>query len=314
MRAPRRRRPIQVASVSHRPSAGVDTDDGARRLMDEASRLIRRAARMGADLIAFPEAYPQRSAPDPFHFAEPAAGGTLDAVRELAREHRLHIVWPRVECDNERGLRNTSILVDRGGEVVGRYDKMFPTVSEMGKGVIPGTAVPTFETDFGRVGLLICFDLNFPEVREPLARAGCDLIVFSSMYRGGIQAQHLAFETGAFVVTSITDEQGRVINRCGRVLAESTYETLAFASINTNSVALHMDFNWDKMDAMLEKYPRQLRFDYHTREAYYVVESIGERDVSEIVEEFGLESARAYFDRTRARRAEALERWESRPA
>jgi predicted amidohydrolase len=204
--------------------------------------------------------------------------------------------------------------VDRRGDVLGRYEKMFPTVMELDKGVIPGTAVPTFETDFGRVGMLICFDLNFAEVRQPLAEAGCDLIVFSSMYRGGLQAQALAFETGAFVITSITDEQGRILNRCGRVIAESTYETLAVAAINTNSVALHMDQNWDKMDLMLERYPRQLRFDFHTREAFYVIESTSERDVSQVVAEFGLEPARAYFERSRRRRAEALQRWTGGPA
>ncbi len=314
MRSAKRRRTVNVATVSHRPSGGVDSAEGTTRLMDEAERFITRAARMGADLVAFPEVYPQLATTDPYHHAEPAAGGTLDRVRELARRERVHIVWPRVECDAERGLRNASILVDRGGEVLGRYDKMFPTVGEMDKGVIPGTAVRTMETDFGRVGLLICFDLNFVEVRGPLAEAAPDLVVFSSMYRGGIQARHLAFETGAFVVTAISAELGQVIDRCGRVMAESTYETLAIAPINTNSVALHMDFNWDKMDAMLAKYPRELRFDYHTREGYYVLESTTERDVREYVGEFELESARAYFERSRRRREEALQRWSERPA
>src|SRR5581483_8350608 len=163
--------------------------------------------------------------------------------------------------------------------------------------VMPGTEAPTFETDFGRVAMLICFDLNFREVRESLASGRPDVVVFSSMYRGGLQAQALAFELGAFVVTSIKTELGLVIDRCGRVLKESTYEALAVAPINTNSVALHMDFNWNKMDAMLEKHGPALTFDYHTREAFYVIESTGDRDVSELVKEFGLETADAYFAR-----------------
>src|SRR5207302_5334950 len=130
-----------------------------------------------------------------------------------------------------------------------------------------------------------------------------------SMYRGGLQAQALAFELGAFVVTSITAELGLVIDRCGRVLQESTYEALAVAPINTNSVALHMDFNRDKMDAMLAKYGPALTFDYHTREAFYVIASEGDRDVSELVKEFDLETADAYWARSRKRRAEALERF-----
>jgi predicted amidohydrolase len=301
-----RRRPIRVAGVSHRPTSGTDSPQGADRLMAEATRLIERSARMGADLVAFPEIYPQLAIADPYHHAEPAEGGTLDRAREAARTHKLYLVWPRVEYSHDRGVRNTSILIDRGGEVVGRFDKMFPTPGEIGKGAIPGTSAPCFDTDFGRVGMLICFDLNFREVREELAAGKPDVVVFSSMYRGGLQAQALAFELGSFVVTSISAELGQVIDRCGRVLKESTYETLTLASINTNSLAMHMDENWGKMDEMLAKYGPALTFDYHTREGHYVIEHAGERDVAEIAREFGLITAEDYWARSRRARAEAL--------
>jgi predicted amidohydrolase len=278
--------------------------------MKGAEQYLERAARMGADLVAFTEIYPQLALADPFHHPEPSEGGTLDRVRELARKHKMMIVWPRLEYDAARKVRNTSILVGRGGEVIGRYDKMFPTISEMEKGVIPGTSAPVFETDLGRVGLLICFDLNFPEVREGLKAGKPDVVVFSSMYRGGLQAQALAYELRAFVVTSIATELGLIIDRAGRIIKESTYEALAVAPVNTNSVSLHMDFNWNKMDAMLAKYGPALTFDYHTREAFYVIESTREEDIESIVKEFQLEPADAYFDRSRRLRAETLDKFQ----
>src|SRR5208337_4435480 len=198
------RRPVRVATVSHRPSSGVDSPAGMDRLIQGAQLYIERAARMGADLVAFTEIYP-----------EPAEGGTLERVRELARRHKLIIVWPRLEYDPVRKIRNTSILVGRDGAVIGRYDKMFPTIPELEKGVIPGTVAPVFETDFGLVGLLICFDLNFPEVRVALKQSKPDLVVFSSMYRGGLQTQALAYELRSFVVTSIASELGLIIGRAG---------------------------------------------------------------------------------------------------
>jgi predicted amidohydrolase len=306
-----RRRPVRVATVSHRPSAGAIDEDGTRRLMDDAAKLVERGGRMGADLVAFPELYPQLALKDMFHHAEPAEAGTLDTVRDLARRHKLLIVWPRLEYEPERGIRNTAILVDRSGEILGRYHKMFPPPGELEKGVIPGTEVPVFETDFGRVGMLICFDLNFPEVMEQLKRGRPDVVAFSSMYRGGLQAQALAFELGAFVVTAISSELGLVIDRCGRIIKESTYEALGVAAINTNSVALHMDGNWTKMDAMLARHAPALQFDYHTREAYFVIESTAERDIQELVKEFALETADAYFDRSRRLRSESLGRFRS---
>ena len=143
-----------------------------------------------------------------------------------------------------------------------------------------------------------------------LHRGKPDIVVFSSMYRGGLQAQALAFELGAFVVTSVATELGLIVDRCGRILKESTYEALAVAPVNTNSVALHMDFNWGKMDAMLAKYGPALTFDYHTREAFYVIEYAGDRDIKELVEEFGLETAADYFARSRLRRTESLAKFQ----
>jgi hypothetical protein len=130
------------------------------------------------------------------------------------------------------------------------------------------------------------------------------------MYRGGLQAQALAYELRAFVITSIASELGLVIDRCGRILKESTYESLAIAPVNTNSIALHMDFNWGKMDAMLAKYGPALTFDYHTREAFYVIELTGDRDIDELVKEFQLETADAYFARSRRLRSESLARFQ----
>jgi predicted amidohydrolase len=301
-----RRRPIRVATISHRPDHAAHTEAGRDALLASTATLLERAARMGADLVAFPEAYPQLASPDAARHPEPHDAGTLPRVRELAARHRLHVVWPRFERDPDGQVRNVAHLVGRDGEPLGRYAKMFPTVSELAAGVVPGTGCPAFETDFGRVALLICFDMNFPEVRDALRLSRPDLIVFPSMYRGGLQAQALAYDTGAFVLTAVSSELGQVVDRAGRVLRESTYETLAVADVNTNSAALHMDFNWGKMDAMLARYGPALTFDYHTREAFYVVASTLDRDVSEVLAEFDLERPDDYYNRSRRAREAAL--------
>ncbi len=60
--------------------------------------------------------YPQVATPDLYHFAEPADGGSLVRVQELARAKKVHVVWPRFEYAPERGgLRNTAILIGATG-------------------------------------------------------------------------------------------------------------------------------------------------------------------------------------------------------
>jgi predicted amidohydrolase len=90
------------------------------------------------------------------------------------------LVWPRLEYDAARGIRNTAILIDREGSVVGKYDKMFPTIGEIERGIVPGTEAPVFETEIGRIGMLICFDLNIAEVRDSLKRGHPDIVVYAT--------------------------------------------------------------------------------------------------------------------------------------
>ncbi len=105
---------------------------------------------------------------------------------------------------------------------------------ELEKGVIPGTVAPVFETDFGLVGLLICFDLNFPEVHVALKQSKPDHVVFSSLYRGGLQAQALAYELRAFVVTQL-EPADVYFDRSRRVRAEMLEKFQKSRTVQTGS-------------------------------------------------------------------------------
>ena len=100
-----------------------------------------------------------------------------------------------------------------------------------------------------------------------------------------------------------------MIDRCGRIVKESTYEALAVATVQHEQRRAPHGFQLDKMDAMLAKYGADVSFDYHTREAFYVVSSETARDVTELVKEFQLETADDYFARARSRRTESLSRF-----
>ena len=71
--------------------------------------------------------------------------------------------------ENEGVLRNSCVILDRNGEIAGIYDKNFPTIGEMEKGIKAGKEAPIIQLDFGKVAVAICFDLNFDELREQYA-------------------------------------------------------------------------------------------------------------------------------------------------
>ena len=84
----------------------------------------------------------------------------------------------RQRDDIER-IFNTALLYDREGALVGLYDKVHPYSPENNElGVTPGTKVPVFQTDFGKVGFAICYDIWFPDVCELLALKGAEIILF----------------------------------------------------------------------------------------------------------------------------------------
>ena len=147
-------------------------------------------------------------------------GPTVALFGAAARKHGTHIVLPILTREN--GLVfNSAILLDRRGHVAAVYHKVHPTISEMERGVLPGTQTTVAETDFGRVGFAICYDLNFRDVAEGNAAGGAELVFFPSMYVGGLQVSQWAFDFGYFIASANPRDGSRIVDPLGRVLVTS---------------------------------------------------------------------------------------------
>jgi predicted amidohydrolase len=296
---------VTVGSVSMSPRVSFPGDPKG--LLDYAAHMMLRAKHFGADIVAFPECFGHRvSEGERTELAEPLDGPTLTRVAGDAKRVGLYVVMPLYTREDGK-VHNSAVLVSPAGEVTGVYHKMFPTIGEMENGITPGTEAPVFQTSFGKVGMAICFDMNFNEIMYGLGENGAEIVFFCSAYRGGLQLQIRAWELGAYIVSSVEGELGQIIDQSGMVLAESTYEALVTRRLNLDRRLLHMDGNWGKMDEMLAQYGPGVSFEYFTREACYTVASELEGvRVDEMLREFGLEERTAYFNRSRQRRLQAL--------
>lgn len=146
--------------------------------IETACRRLREAKARGADIAVLPEMFccPYDSAC--FRAYGEAAGGEAQAaLSALAAELELYVVGgslPELEGDK---VYNTSFVYGRKGELLARHRKahLFDIDVEGGQSfkesdaLSPGDAVTTFETEFGTMGLCVCFDLRF----EELARCMC---------------------------------------------------------------------------------------------------------------------------------------------
>jgi predicted amidohydrolase len=155
-----------------------------------ALNMIERAAARHVELLVLPELWacgydPVTLLEDARKAAEPINGPRSQRLSQAAREAGLWLVAGSVpELGHEGKIYNTAIVFDPAGDVVTRHRKahLYPPTNEPAV-FTPGDRLTTFEDPaLGVVGLVICFDGDFPEVAQSLAQRGAHLVVAPAAY------------------------------------------------------------------------------------------------------------------------------------
>jgi hypothetical protein len=280
---------------------------------------IEMAGTSNPDFVVFTEGARQLGIPGDHKDCEgePVPGPLTEALGAAAVKAKTHVVVGMYERDGETKF-NSSVLIGRDGNVIGTYHKVQPTIGEIeDHGITPGIEAPTWETDCGRVGMCICFDLKFPEIPMMLARNKARIVFFSSAFNGGARQAAVARDHGYFLVIS-QPMQSSIVDMCGTKLGWTGFEEplvrsekllpFAVADINADSKAYHLDYNQEKMGDVQEKYGLGVRFHILRPEATFVMESMmDDVSVEDIEQEFGLEDLWDYYDRARGVRKENLD-------
>lgn len=277
-----------------------------------ASQLLEQALWDQPDLILLPETFTGLGMSECSWFttAEPLDGETVSRLSDMARRHRTYIACP-ILLKHRSAVYNAIVLLNRDGEVAGSYYKMFPTLGELSLGVTPGAEATVVQTDFGRVGFAICFDLNFREVADGLHAKNAELVCFSSMYPGGMQLQNWALEHHWWMLSAIASPQGMLVDPLARVRkgAQPGYQPVLSASINLDCLVAHLDYNHDKLQKIKRDYGREVEVDILQPEARFLM-TCHRQDVSaaEIARQYDLLLWDDYFCRARYERSTRLMR------
>jgi predicted amidohydrolase len=241
--------------------------------------------------------------------AESLDGPSFRAVADRARKHSMYVV-AGFYAEVDGAVSNLAALIDRSGRLVGTYTKQRPTEGEIDNGVVPGTTAPVFQTDFGRIGLAICFDLNWQDLWADLARGGAELVCWISAYEGGFPLQANAWTNQYAVVSSVWPYHARVIERTGRIVAQtSRWGRLAFHNLNLDKRLFHTDGQMMKLVPILTRYGEAVRIETFHEEHLFTLESIDPSlSVDAVIAEFGLVEYRPFIDRCTRAQANALQR------
>ncbi len=209
---------FRVACVQNTASRDIEAN------VDWVCLRIDEAAATGADFIALPETVgliePVNEQIPAATFGEEEDIG-LAAFRKSARQHGVSILVGSQLILEHGKIFNRSFLLGTAGEIRARYDKLHMFDIELKNGesyresdaIAPGNKAVTVDTDFGRLGLSICYDLRFATLYRTLAQAGAEFITIPAAFTQTTGQAHWhtlvrarAIETGAFIIAP---------NQCG---------------------------------------------------------------------------------------------------
>ncbi len=213
----------------------------------KAQNYTTRAKAAGADMIVFPEGFmayiPKSASISHAKIAEPVEGSFVQALAALAKVNDIYIVCGIYEKKEEELNRayNTIVVLNRQGQLIHRYRKthLYDAFSfQESKNIIPGDEpfVP-IETEFGLIGVLVCYELRFPEISRILTVLGAEILIVPTAWVAGLMKEdHLmslskirALENTVFLC--VADQVGNhyvgcsvIYNPMGQSIASLEYD------------------------------------------------------------------------------------------
>ncbi len=162
--------------------------------------------------------------------AEPIPGPATDQLGAAARRNRIWVIAGLTERDGKT-VYNTAVLLDREGQIAGKYRKVHLPREEWRQGITPGQDYPVFQTDFGTIAIQICYDWFFPEPETIFALHGAEIIFAPTWGNtltdedGRVEGENVfrvrARDNGVYMVPSVYSGNSLVIDPMGRILASS---------------------------------------------------------------------------------------------
>lgn len=299
---------VKISTIGARPLVGApetfqDALDG---MIDYWHTQLNQVLPDQPDLIVVPEAcdrysdYPKEKNIDFYRFR---GNKVRDFFSETADKHNCYIAYSASREIDDGSWRNSTQIIDRKGNVAGIYNKNHVVIEETTEGgALCGKDAPIIECDFGRVACAICFDLNFDELRFKYVEAKPDLIIFCSMYHGGLMQNYWAYSCRSHFVGAIAGLKSSIIAPDGELIASTTnYTNHITASVNLDCKLIHLDYNGKRFKDLKEKYGPKVKItDPGYLGSVLISSETDECNVMDMIREFDIEILDDYFERALA--------------
>ena len=301
-------RPVRIVSIGCTREASPDIGLTQGHSLDDIARLVDKEGARGTDLIVLPENFRGQNEKS----QETLEGPTITTVARLAQKHQTYVVCPLDRKEGERRY-NSAVLLDRKGQVASIYNKLYPVWEKEclkpspQPGVLPGEGATVHQADFGRIGLAICFDVNWNALWERMANLGAELVVWPSAYPAGRSLQAWAITYHYYIVSATRVPDCLVFDIDGERLRyeennQGNGVNLTRITLDLDRCLFHQDLNYpEKHDRLLQERGDDVAQDkWLPMEKWFVLKakrpSVSAR---ELAQQYGMEELAHYINRNR---------------
>lgn len=288
---------VNVAAVRFETRAVRGERDAREIVLRETADVLASLRGYGLNLVVFCEGV-EALAQRPEAAEEAARPGELLALyREFAASERCHVAGS-VKLREGDSIYNSLCFIGPDGRILGAYHKTYLTRGEIEEdGLRSGSGAVAVDTEIGRLGGIICFDLNFESLRRQYRALKPDILAFASMYHGGLMQAVWAYECRSYFVSALPMEGGGILDPFGRpVKLTNCYTPVARATINLNRAMVHLDSNREKFPEIERKYLGEVAIDIPPNIGSALILGLSDRvSAMDIVREFDLQLLDDYF-------------------
>ncbi|MEZ6062976.1 MAG: carbon-nitrogen hydrolase family protein [Planctomycetaceae bacterium] len=290
VRAERLPREVWIATISQQGLQAGDTATMVRQMLSRMDEVVA----FHPDIVCLPETFPYNNVsgtlPSMAERAEEPDGELTRPFAGFAAEHNCYVVCP-IYTRHDGRVFNTAVIFDRKGQVLGEYHKMHPTTGEMDDGISPGSLEPpVFQTDFGVVGIQICFDIEWDDGWQKLQQAGAEIVFWPSAFAGGLMVNTKAWQHRYCVVSSTAKDTSKICDITGEVVAQtSRWNHWVCAPLNLEKAFLHTWPYVRRFPEIQARYGRDVLIHNFADEEWSIIESrSADVKVADVLKEFDL--------------------------